>query len=488
VAYIILPSRWLVGPRAPTRIDQRHPASDYVASLWHFPSSGYVDLVTGTDPWTKTGGVLTSRGIEFTGVNDQHIRWTSQPITACPVSVLIIDKWASGQGWSLMTSASTWTGIYGGNGFVNTSNGNTFDGALGQTIAQDRNGEAVVAATVVGANNGVAYNRGSRTSDTSFQNPSGTWRLSIGAAYRNIIDNEAIGWCALFGLFRPMPDELLRELSIRPYALLRPVTKRIIFDGAGAGGALSIDAAPGSIALSGVNAGAIADRSTNALPGSFSITGIDAGTIYVQANALNAETGAFALTGVNAAIVADRAINAQPASFAVTGIAAILVSDRSVNAQAGAFAISGSAGTLVADRMLSAATGSITVNGVAATLAIPGAQSIDALPGSFGITGTAASLIAGRSINAATGSFAETGIAATFAREKVLSADVGSYVVNGIDAILVAPLARELNAVPGSFAISGYAASLTLPSTVPSFLGHIHVLSEEYRSHVLRRK
>jgi hypothetical protein len=243
-------------------------------------------------------------------------------------------------------------------------------------------------------------------------------------------------------------------------------TRPIYIIPVGAAGALSIDAAPGSIAISGTAAGLLADRSTNALPGSFAITGIDAGTIYTQTRAVDAQPGALALSGIAAGLYAERATNAQP----------------------GSFAISGAAGTLVVGRMLDAAIGSITINGVAATLAIPGAQSIDALPGSFGITGTAASLIAGRSINAAAGSFAESGIAATFAREKALSADVGSYVVNGIDATLVAPLARELNAIPGSFAISGYAAGLMLPSTVPSFLGHIHVLSEEYRSHVLRRK
>lgn len=223
-----------------------------------------------------------------------------------------------------------------------------------------------------------------------------------------------------------------------------------------AAGAFSLDAQPGSYALTGTIASVPAGRKVNANPGSYAVTGATASV--PAGRALSASPGSYTVTGSVAGALAARAlsalpgsytvtgavanlvfgagaaafeINAEPGSYTVTGTASSPITGRVVNASAGSYALSGSAAGLLAAHVLGALSGSYTLTGFDAALVLPGAYTIDAAPGAYTLTGNAAGTLAARALNAASGSYTLTGTAAEFATTRMLLASPGSYALTG---------------------------------------------------------
>jgi len=256
--------------------------------------------------------------------------------------------------------------------------------------------------------------------------------------------------------------------------------------------AFSLDASPGSFALTGTASKPVADRLMGATPGSYALTG-DAGGLALERTVL-ASPGSYAVTGDAAALPAARVIPAAPGSFALVGDAAGVLADRVVgaspgayvitgtdadlaaattgfvlNAAAGSFAISGDAAGLLADRLLDVAPGSVDVTGDAATLpadrvvkatpgaysvtgadadvSLPGAFTLDATPAAFTLTGSAAGTLATRKLDAAPGAYALTGDDVAPTLERVLLAGPGAVALTGAAAILAAAIAARIGSV-----------------------------------------
>jgi hypothetical protein len=229
---------------------------------------------------------------------------------------------------------------------------------------------------------------------------------------------------------------------------------------AAGGGAFTLDAQPGSFALtgtaatplagrnvnaqpasyqaSGVAAGVPAGRVVNAQPGSYAMSGADAGTL--AARLVNAATGSYALTGTAAGTVAGRALSADPGVYTVTGFDAELVYTPlggafELNAEPGVYTLTGAiAGTLAA-RILVGDPGSYTLTGTLA--GVTATRLIGALPASYTVTGFQAQVGRVFDLNAEPGGYSITGSQATFSRTLLIVATAGAYTVTGADADLV---------------------------------------------------
>ena len=154
-------------------------------------------------------------------------------------------------------------------------------------------------------------------------------------------------------------------------------------------GGYSITASPGSYTVSGVAAGALADRLISANPGNYAITGIDA--ILVKGFNIIALPGEYVLTGADASLLAARLLNADPGSYAVTGVSATLARGYFISADGGVYAITGVNASLLAQRLISADIGSYLVTGAAAQILAQRLLNVE--PGAYDLTGNAASLI-----------------------------------------------------------------------------------------------
>jgi hypothetical protein len=228
-------------------------------------------------------------------------------------------------------------------------------------------------------------------------------------------------------------------------ARVRPATAAVV-------SAFTLDAQPGSFTLTGIAAGAEAQRIIDAQPGSFTLTGFLA--TLAKGFFLDAQPGTFTLTGFAAALAAGRVIDAQPGSFTITGFQAALHAGRIVDAQPGSFVLTGFQAALHAGRILDAQPGAFALTGFVTDLLytpVSGAFVLSADPGSFTITGFDTSAVADRFINADPGSFTLTGVAATFAVERSISADPASFIVTGFDATFDAPIPTPLQRVTGGF-------------------------------------
>lgn len=175
----------------------------------------------------------------------------------------------------------------------------------------------------------------------------------------------------------------------------------------------------------------------------------------VAAYTLDAQPGSFAVSGAAMSPLAARTLNASPGSYAITGVAAGLSIGYSLNAQPGSYAITGSPASPLADRVISASPGSYAVAGADAGFARTLIFAVD--PGSYAVTGADAGVVAGRAIAADPGSYAITGAVADLlyvpVGAYVLSADPGSFSVDGAPAGALAD--RQVDAQPGSFAVAG---------------------------------
>ena len=219
--------------------------------------------------------------------------------------------------------------------------------------------------------------------------------------------------------------------------------------------AYSLNAEPGSFALTGFATGLIGDRVINAEPAAFSLTGF-AATLQ-KGFFINAEPGSFVFTGAAAGLLATRLMNAEPGNFTFTGADGVLAAGRVINAEPGNFVLTGVAATLAAGRAMNAEPGSFVLTGADAGLLAT--RLINAEPGSFALTGFAATLVAGRVLNAEPGSFALAGADAGLLAARLMDAGPGSFVFTGADATLVA--ARMMNAESASFIVTGADATLT---------------------------
>jgi hypothetical protein len=179
-----------------------------------------------------------------------------------------------------------------------------------------------------------------------------------------------------------------------------------------------------------------------------------------RALTLDAQPGSFAVTGFSSGGGYGRFINAAPGSFAVTGFATgNLGYGRALNAQPGTFIVTGSAAGTLADRVMNAVPGTYAVTGFAA--GVPHDYNLNAQPGAFAVTGADVGALVGRVLNAQPGSFAVTGFDVSLIRDYNLNAQPGSYLVTGADADLVYDALTinhyELDAQPGVFGIFGSA-------------------------------
>jgi hypothetical protein len=196
----------------------------------------------------------------------------------------------------------------------------------------------------------------------------------------------------------------------------------------------SLDAAPGTYALTGSVAAPLSARQVNALPGIYDTTG--AVTALSRGFVVNAVPGTYSLTGPSAGVLATRFVNSAPGSYAVTGNAAGLLADHLIVAAPGVYTLTGAAADLVYGSLI-------------------GAFVLGADPGSYALTGAASSLLAPRFLNCAAGEYVLTGSAATIASARLVVASPGSYALTGTAASLL--VARTLNVTAGAYTLSGTA-------------------------------
>jgi hypothetical protein len=154
---------------------------------------------------------------------------------------------------------------------------------------------------------------------------------------------------------------------------------------------------------------------------------------------IDAQPGSIVITGAQAGALGDRLVNAQAGSFVVTGQAATVVPARVINAVPGSYVVTGLAASLLADRLLSTEPGSYTILGFAADLVAEGAGAfeINAEPGAFAIVGLDAELELARALNAEPGSYLVVGVDAELLADRALPADPGAYTIIGTGADLV---------------------------------------------------
>lgn len=284
-----------------------------------------------------------------------------------------------------------------------------------------------------------------------------------------------------------------------------PIAGIVTYKGAAGGGAFSLDAAPGSYALTGAATKVPADRKVDAAPGSYALSGVAAG-LALERTVL-ASPGSYALTGAAAGLSADRLLGASPGAYALTGDAAGLALERTVLASPGAYALTGSAAGLTADRVISTAPGSYAVTGEAAALpadrvigAAPGVYTLAGVaadlvfeapglfelladPGTYAMSGSAVGALADRKVDASPGAYALTGVAAGLAADRVVVALPGSYALSGAAAALAAALAAHIGTVDqadaataslaledasGAVALSDASGAVTLSDRIPT--------------------
>lgn len=151
----------------------------------------------------------------------------------------------------------------------------------------------------------------------------------------------------------------------------------IEFKAAAAGGAFTIDAAPGSYSITGAAASIVAGRMVNAAPGSYGLTGVAATLLATRL--ISADPGSYVLTGAQAAILVERVLSADPGTYLVTGIAADLVwggAGFSLNAEPGTYTVVGADAGLLVERVLRADPGAYLVVGAGAILVWSGEQEV----------------------------------------------------------------------------------------------------------------
>ena len=265
--------------------------------------------------------------------------------------------------------------------------------------------------------------------------------------------------------------------------------------GAPAGGAYTLVAAQGALALTGQSASTLADRTIAAAQASLALTGQAASFLYGVTMA--ADYGSFAHTGQSSGLLAGRALSAAQGSLALTGQSADALAGRLVSAAQGGFSLTGQSASLITGLALSAASGSFGLTGQSASLLAD--RAISAAQAAFGMTGQACALLAGRLVSAdqgaftlagqdaniggglillaASGSFATTGQSADLLSARLVGADQGSFTLTGYS--ITIGNAYTLLAAQGSFAQSGQAAGLRAARTIAPAAGAIALSGQD---------
>lgn len=215
------------------------------------------------------------------------------------------------------------------------------------------------------------------------------------------------------------------------------VANTVVIHPAGAT-AYTLDAQPGSYAITGAAATPVAGRVLNASPGSYSVAG--AATTLARGFMLDASPGSYAITGAAATPLAARSISADPGSYSVSGAAAQLAAGRLFSVDPGSFAVTGADASVLAGRVIAADPGSYVLTGVDANLvyvANTSAFELDAQPGSFSVVGAQAGVLADRSVDAQPGVYAVTGAQAAALADRMIIAAPGEYTLSGVAANLV---------------------------------------------------
>ena len=253
--------------------------------------------------------------------------------------------------------------------------------------------------------------------------------------------------------------------------------------GAGAVGAYTLAADPGSYSITGTDAALVVGRVVVADAGTVAITGTDA--TLARGYVLVADAGTVAITGVSADLLTGRVVGADAGAVAITGTDATLARGLLLVADAGSYAITGTAADLQRGYGLVAESGSVTITGVAATflrdrIIVGGTGLVEVLggggagllygrvvaadAGAVAITGTAADLLRGYSVAADAGSYSVTGVAADLLRGYSVAADAGSIAITGTAADLLRGYVAPLDA--GTVTITGTAADLVYGTAV----------------------
>lgn len=253
--------------------------------------------------------------------------------------------------------------------------------------------------------------------------------------------------------------------------------------GAGAVGAYTLAADPGSYSITGTAASLVVGRVVVADAGTVAITGTDAS--LARGYVLVADAGSVAITGVAADLLTGRVVGADAGAVAITGTDAALARGILLVADAGSYAITGTAADLQRGYGLVAESGSVTITGVAATflrdrILVGGTGLVEVLggggagllygrvvaadAGAVAITGTAADLLRGYSVAADAGSYSITGVAADLLRGYVVAADAGSIAITGTAADLLR--GYVVAATAGTVTITGTAADLVYGTAV----------------------
>lgn len=233
--------------------------------------------------------------------------------------------------------------------------------------------------------------------------------------------------------------------------------------------AFTIDASPGSYALTGVADKQVADRLVGASPGSYALTGVAAG-LALERTVL-AAPGSYALSGSAAGLLADRLVGLTPGSYGLTGDAADLALERTVLASPGSYALTGQGADVLADRVVSTVPGAYAVTGAGADLLAD--RSVAALPGAYTLEGVAADLVFESpglfELLADPGAFALAGVAAGALADRKVDAAPASFTLSGTDAGTVA--GRAVLVAPGSFVLTG--AAVALAAAIASHIGTV---------------
>ena len=220
------------------------------------------------------------------------------------------------------------------------------------------------------------------------------------------------------------------------YAQSRPwVSIGVSIAAAAGGGAFEIDAAAGSVLVTGTIA------------------------TLEQGYQISADASSVAITFTDIGLEFGYSIAADSSSYLIQGTAADLERSYQLPADSGSISIVGTPATLHRAIPFAADSGSVLISGTETTFEL-GLQ-IDAAPGAVSITGTPATFESGVQLQAAAGSVLASGTEATFELGYQIPAVAGSVLITGTEATLTkSGIDPILPADPGSIDITGTPATL----------------------------
>lgn len=423
---IVKPRPWLVHP---TLVDPAWRWAWEQAVVLSLPLGRTLNLAGDRRVWSPTGTptvqmTFLGPGLGNSGSPNAYISlaedadvysaWTlfgvyriTEAVAASRGRLNWADTWASGTPYVLFRTTST-------------TNHQLYYGSTAQTATNFAFAVGdVIAAIVSDPGSGNIYtafrnlSTGARLAVTSIAsstaNKAGAGTLFVGTGYASTAATVNL----MVGLWRyALPAVACQRLLSDPFGPFRPARRRAAF--VAAGGQFTLSAEPGVYSVTGLAAGAVADRVVVASPSSYILTGLAAGLIGDRV--LAGDPGVYVVTGIAADVVAGRVLSAGIGVYAVVGVDADLILATTayiLSADPGSFAIVGTAAGLIVGRQLSTE------------------------PGIFLLAGPAAALIADRLVATVPGAYAVSGTSAGVLAARLLQADAAVYVITGLDAGLV---------------------------------------------------